>query len=191
MQSLYFFFFFLSKNTNKKAKKQKQFQREIRKQVFYHWESGRIYHRWVGFGVISVVILYGVRWHLCNSTSSSTSDITLDPHVASLSPCRAPRVLHYPIVDTSHCAISNNSNSVVCCCSTWSGEYALKIEFENQIGLHFSSIYFPYLPITCPHHSSLCLKNFKRFIARFKWSVDARLYHRYLYGYLYHNLNAD
>ena len=158
---------------------------KIRKYIFYHWEGGRIYQRWVGFGVILVVILYGVRWHLCNSTLSDTSDITLDPHVAFLSPRRVPRVLHYPIIDTSLCAVSNNSNSVVCCCSTWSGEYALKKEFD------FSSIYFPYLRITCPHHSSSCLKNFKRLIARFKVPINMRLYYRYLYRYLYHNLNLN
>ena len=127
-----FSFSFYLRTQTRKRKKQKQFQREIRKQVFYHWESGRIYHRWVGFGVISVVILYGVRWHLCNSTLSDTSDITLDPHVALLSPRRVPRVLHYPIIDTSHCAVSNNSNNVGWCCSTWSGEYALRRKFETK-----------------------------------------------------------
>ena len=128
-----------------------------------------------------VVVLDGVRWPLCNPTHSDTFGITLDPNVASFSPLRAPRVLYYPVVNTSLCTVSNNSSNVVSYYPTWSGEYALKIEFENRKGLDLSNIYLFYLPITSLQHFSVCLNNFKRLIAKFKVSVDMRLYYRYLY----------
>ena len=125
--SNHFVVFFIWKHKYRKKKSEnKKSRREITKYSFYHWECERIYQIWVTIVLILVRVLHGVRCIHCNSTFSSTSDVTLNSYVAILSPICAPRVFYYPVVHSSFCTVSNNSNTMVYRCPTILGKYTLK-----------------------------------------------------------------
>ena len=133
MCSQHFWLFLLWKHKKRKRKQ--------RKSSSYYWEGERLHYRWASFGGIGAV-LDGVIWQPCNETCSGTSDVTLHPNVATLSPVQAPRVPHYPIVYTSFCSVSNDCNRVIYLCPTWSGEYALKKKYSKN-KLNWISLLFP------------------------------------------------